>query len=388
MKTQTKKIITGLAAIGVTLLCGLPAHADDTEIYVTPLPASAQPNVLFIVDTSGSMGTMETITTPYDTATTYTGSCDPSRIYWSTSGSPPSCSTSRYFPLAANRCDAAVTPLATTGFYIAEVAQWRRGIFSTRKWRDLSSSYHGTDEVVECKADEGVHGPDSSSSDVYADRRARNSDDRWTSDSGDKYYGWNQVTFYDANYMNYYHSGVASIDRSRLWIVQDISKKLVASLNGVNIGLMRFDEDGSGGYVALHVDDIATNRSAFNTTIDGFEDDGNTPLSETLYEAALYWRGETPEYGLSSDPDQSVANSMSGGKYISPILDVCQKNNIVYLTDGEPTNDTGANSEIETLMGASCQANAGVSTGYCLDDLAQWLYENDQIDVDGTETVI
>ena len=38
-----------------TVFVGLPALADDTEIYKSNASAGARPNVLFIMDTSGSM---------------------------------------------------------------------------------------------------------------------------------------------------------------------------------------------------------------------------------------------------------------------------------------------------------------------------------------------
>lgn len=48
-----------LAALAASLYFGLSAfvavNADDSEIYITKLPEAQTPNVLFAVDTSGSM---------------------------------------------------------------------------------------------------------------------------------------------------------------------------------------------------------------------------------------------------------------------------------------------------------------------------------------------
>ena len=58
----------------------------------------------------------------------------------------------------------------------------------------------------------------------------------------------------------------------------------------------------------------------------------------------------------------------------------CQKNFTVLLTDGEPTEDTGANGKVpalpgfSTLVGNACD---GSGDGMCLDDMAEYMYEAD-----------
>lgn len=63
MRNNFKALLFGIC---YGLLCGLPAYADDTEIYlgagVPTSAASDRNNVLFILDTSGSMGTTVTST--------------------------------------------------------------------------------------------------------------------------------------------------------------------------------------------------------------------------------------------------------------------------------------------------------------------------------------
>ena len=407
---RTRRTIVFLCACVVSFMAGFPAYADDTEIYVTPQADTSAPNILFIVDTSGSMGTEEQMdSAPFDSATIYDGACDVNRIYWSTSGNPPSAcdgsnATDNWFPVAANTCDAATGSLSTTGQYIAQATQWRKKKTSSGnsswRWRSPNDDFHGNDNYFECLADAGVHGQDSASSRRYTNRAASGSGaDPWTTGSTVQVTKWKPITLYSGNYLNWYlyHSSAATM--TRLEIVQDIAKNLIASLNGVNIGLMRFDDDywsdysgNRGGYVTLPVADIAANRSAFNTSIDSFTDQGSTPLSETLYEAARYFRGEAPHFGLYTSPGTSVASSLDAdGKYISPIIDVCQKNNIVYLTDGEPRRDNDANNVIESLIGSTCGVNSGTggsNGGQCLDDLAQWLHENDQAQVNETEDTI
>ena len=76
----------------LALTVGSPAVADDVELLLTVPGASnaAKPNVLFILDSSGSMTTEEFSQEPFDGAATYTGDCDPTAYYWTTRG-PRSC---------------------------------------------------------------------------------------------------------------------------------------------------------------------------------------------------------------------------------------------------------------------------------------------------------
>ena len=74
------------------MLSGLPAVADDTELFVANAGqlGGAQPNILFILDTSGSMRSEVRTQDTYDPNTLYTGTCSTSRLYWRTNtGDPP-----------------------------------------------------------------------------------------------------------------------------------------------------------------------------------------------------------------------------------------------------------------------------------------------------------
>ena len=103
---------------------------------------------------------------------------------------------------------------------------------------------------------------------------------------------------------------------------------------------MRFSNDSDGGMVAEPIDDIENNRTAFITALNAMTDSGGTPLSETYYESVMYYQGNSVDYGTNSQPFASVGSSRSGGNYISPIANECQKNFTILLTDGDPTNDS------------------------------------------------
>ena len=387
-----------LGAVGLGLLTGAPlALADDTEVYVSNSTEGSQPNILFIVDTSGSMSTQVTIPAVYDPATTYPGSCSASRIYWTTGSTPPSCSTDQWVPTSQSYCKAALAPLASSGRFTDQAAMWRRdwGFFGERSWSDQrwqSLQSGANSHALECEDDSGKHG--SADGVWYADKDARNGSNKWNSAAAKKYGYSTAYNFWSANYLNWWTAtgGSGTITVTRLWIVQDVAKKLVDRLNGVNIGLMRFDSSSSnsgyeGGPVTLPIADIGTSRDTFKTTISGYTPSGNTPLEETFWEAYLYFTGQAVKFGLNSSP-VSVAGSKNPSdtsKYKSPIVEACQKNYIVYLTDGEPTEDITAHPLIYNLLGSRPKGNCTTSTstsssnqGICLDELAG--YMNDYLD--------
>ncbi|MDH3451797.1 MAG: hypothetical protein OEN20_05200, partial [Gammaproteobacteria bacterium] len=87
-----------LAGAVLSLFASTPVYADDTEIYVGGSSASSvPPNVLFAVDTSGSMGSTVVTQGVYDPATDYSTlptSCAEftnNRIYWSPGSVNTSC---------------------------------------------------------------------------------------------------------------------------------------------------------------------------------------------------------------------------------------------------------------------------------------------------------
>ncbi len=364
MHQPTLPQLFALCAGAAPLLTTGLATADDTEVYVAEVTSALQPNILFIMDTSGSMHN-NTITTenPYDSGEDYSGSCQDSRIYWSSNSSPPSCGTDQWVRKDDFTCDSAGNALeGDTGYYQDKASQYRGAFtFSWRNfsWRSLSGGFN--EHRVDCEDDQDV-----SSS-------------------------WNDgtYTFWNDNYLNYLNGGYSESTRTRYTIVQEAATRLVDSISNVNIGLMRFDEDGNnpgGGYVALPIGDIAANRAEFKRLIGTngqWESErnpyGGTPLSETLREAARYFRGEGVDYGSSTAPATSVPSSRTGWTYRSPFAGKCQKNYIVFLTDGKPEGDVDSNTEIPALIGKACTANSGSNTnGQCLDDLAEYLHTVDQ----------
>ncbi|MFK8030887.1 MAG: PilC/PilY family type IV pilus protein [Gammaproteobacteria bacterium] len=216
--------------------------------------------------------------------------------------------------------------------------------------------------------------------------------------------------------------------RDRLEVVQDVTNSLIDELEDVNIGMMKFDirytqrpgweNDydllGQGGMVVHPISDLATNKSDLIQRINDIHHFGSTPLAETYYEAGLYYLGEKVDFGFDSwhgfqlEGDENTTyigqlyshpDSYTGSKYDSPFRGTCQRNYIVYLSDGAPTYDDSAEDRMEDLMGdpdytehseTEClNADNGSSSGRCIDEFAEFLYANDfNSTLDGKQNVV
>jgi type IV pilus assembly protein PilY1 len=390
-------------------LSAAPALGDDTELFLGSSTSGSAPNILFVIDNSISMGSMVRTQGTYDGTVLYppggTG-CDSSRVYWRVgSGPAPDCSTSRWFDASALRCNAAAQAFLTAGFYSDLMGQYDpTNSSSGRRWEALSSSQKS--RVVECEDDRGVHGNGVDTANLYARNGSTSASGYWGTFSTRITWGVTPldtlpITLYSGNYMNYLYG--PTFNRTRLEVVKEVANDTLDSISGVNVGLMTFNQvtdftvGSQGGYVLRAMDDISTTRATMQADINGLRDEAATPLAETLYEAGLYYAGRGYDYG---DP-MSVSESWDDGntaEYDSPITAACQKNFVVYLTDGEPTWDNAADAKIRnmtdangatfsSLVGGTCDAEAwagidfasppGGTQSMCLDDLAEFLHDGD-----------
>ncbi len=396
-KTATR-LLNLAGAVALTAL-GCAATADEAEIFVGTgnTVSNERPNILFIIDTSGSMSTNTTTQVPFNPAVDFSGSCADDRVYFgvgSNTSAPPACTNSNSVPLAAFKCNAALTNMALAGYYVADrAAQWRNS-----RWRGINGGT-GNSVWVECRADAGIHGNGVNLTRLWA---RDGSNGPWTATSTAQI-TWTQnganqgYVFYSGNYINWLNSG-GTITQTRLEIVQQVATQTINSLavdDAVNVGLMQFSNNtnngcsntltSEGGMVLRAVGPVAANRAGLVSDIAALNADGCTPLSEAMYEAYLYLSGSAVDYGLNSRKHPgsggsypSVAasrqSSPNTGVYNSPLTISCQRNFIVLLTDGIPTADTSADPEIQGLIGGNC---AGTGSGRCLEEIAAYMYEND-----------
>jgi type IV pilus assembly protein PilY1 len=337
--------------LGGLIFSGL-SIADDTEIYgATAINENntVKSNVLLIVDNSGSMrGDVVYHITDYDPAATYDVKYDVDEFYLDNDAN-----TSRGIPISSlknsdsTNCSDVVTTLETFGKVTGNFQQ-KEGSSS---WdSDLSTRSNNS---VRCKA-------------------------------GDEAY-----TLYTGHYLNYYHDNNYAVNTTRMEVVKKIVSDLTYTLDSVNLGMMRFDTSNSadnGGMIEVPIADITTNAETIRNTVNTYSPYSWTPLSETLFEAYRYYSGGNVGYGDLAWP-RSAASSRSSSnynKYDSPINHECQKNHIIMLTDGEPTEDKGANSAIQSLIsGLSLPSGLSKSCsghGGCMEELAYYMKNVDQSD--------
>jgi type IV pilus assembly protein PilY1 len=385
------------AGLSLTLIAGSPAIADDVELLLTVPGASnaAKPNVLFILDSSGSMTTEEFSQEPFDGTQTYLGDCDPTAYYWTKQDSVPDCDddddADRRIENGYFVCQQGITQIAASGSYSDTMAQYYEDD-DRWKWRDLDDDEN--ESYVECEADSGQHGDGANASLLYAqigtNKPMYTSDpDRevdWGSSPTDEIY-----TVYAGNYLNWFNDPPGS-GMTRNEIVIAVTKNVLGSINNVNVGMMRFNGN-DGGMVMRAIKDLDSTRDEAMATVDALPASGNTPLAETMYEAALYWRGMNAKYGPLAKTDIDALDSTVPMNYRQPTEYACAKNFNVYLTDGEPTSDTDADNFVgnlpdwtATIGQAGC--TGGTSDGVCLDDIAEYLSKKDiNPDVPGDQTV-
>ncbi len=408
MQPITNRLVTVAAGALCVLLAGVAANAEDVELFVGDLGIrnAAKPNVVLILDDSGSMDATVETQIDYDPSQTYSGNCVSDRVYWSRGRTPepPSdsecSSTDNWIEREAFVCQRALNAFEVLdgGTYTDRMVQYQTG--SGTGWWDLIDDDY-PDRPVECEDDWGEHGDGSDASAVYP--QDFDTSNPWSSSESDgiRWSGRTRRTFtvYEGNYVNWLNGPTSST--TRMQVMQDVAANLINSISGVNIGVMSFNHE-EGGLVRHAASDVSAERSSLISTVNGLSASNWTPLSETLYEAHQYYRGSNVVYGSAGDPDAFDPNDSS--RYASPAEFSCQKNHVVLLTDGEPTRDHSADSAIESLTdaeGSSFSELTGNATcdtesypselnpdgGRCLDDLAAFMHEGDLSTLEGQQNV-
>ncbi len=125
---STKRLLSLSSGFLLTFLAGQVALADDSEIFLGNSSTAAAPNILFILDTSGSMDSDVKYQTPYDPSVTYPGSCDTGQIYFASNNDniPNSCGNTSSFAKGYLKCVSAADGLSGPGFYSDQFVQWRK----------------------------------------------------------------------------------------------------------------------------------------------------------------------------------------------------------------------------------------------------------------------
>ena len=382
--TIKRKIACFNTSLALTVVVAMPAFADDVELLLSSARSDDVPNVLFILDTSGSMNTLEHTIAFYDSAVDYLGVCNPNNFYWSDTGTPPACDTQRAIPITEFVCQSSIGQVAGIGSYSGVVAQYGARGAGGSKWQTLKSN---SANIIECAADSGIHG-DGTAGEVYA--MAGTGGSEFTSDPAAEI-DWDSFptnltyTLYAGNYLNW-RANPPDDNLKRIDIVKTVLKKVLSAYDEVNLGLMIFNNT-DGGPVIHALKDLDDNRLSLYDKLDSTTGFGNTPLSETLYESALYWQGLPAHYGeianeFPTDPDALSQLSPEIYKLPPTAAGSCPRNFNVVLTDGVPKND--ADTELlapklpgwETALGRAV-CDDYVEEGDCLDDISEYLSKHD-----------
>lgn len=226
-----------------------------------------------------------------------------------------------------------------------------------------------------------------------------------------------KVDMYSVNYLNWKYgpkgpTGQPIGRKTRLQIAKDVLTEVVTDVKGVRLGLMAFNQlekapatgkktaNSSGAHLVKAVTDLDdANRAAFITSINALNASSATPLTESLYESYLYFRGETPLFGGSAYQAKESAlstgspvryvtegidlssDAIAAGKYKSPITATCQSNMIILVSDGAPENDADADTQILALpdhpatgysppLSGTVSINQGGTTGQFIEPLS------------------
>jgi type IV pilus assembly protein PilY1 len=321
--------------------------ADDTEIYsVSSIDAKnrVNSNVLFIMDTSGSMGGIVRTGPAFNPAVTYDGDYPEDHVYFNKSIGPNDGHISSALEtLRSYDCNNIIPTLNSVGKAQGKFLQLRA---DDRWWYRFQ---RGNDLPIRC-------------------------------DAGNYYW------VYTGKYMNWYHNNDNTTDKTRLETVVEVLNDLTLSLDNINLGLMRFDSNSHGGMIDVPVIDVTISGQLIRDKLETYTANGGTPLAESMHEATRYYRGETWGYGATSAPNHSISTSLTGKKYKSPIESECQKNHVILLTDGQPDGDDESNSTIKNLISnmplpAELDKNCGDNdSDYCLDEMAYWMKKTDHAD--------
>ena len=438
------------AALSCCLTLTAPSHAEDIEIYsnvfdaggtIGTSPETLNPNILFILDNSGSMNDLVLQAVggdsySYDSTQDYGNSPDDNLYIYSSSLEY----TGSHVTNTQNQCQAQRDWIAANPdnpLFYDKVVQWER-YFRNGDWRyrwtgDLQTQPDSS-RIIECQDDRGVHSTTYSTVSIAGNCRGgcSSSTPNYRDYSNREPYGngTNNVYLVPANFHDYMESladqgvtfGGSATDcvdegdilqdtngtryecARKMTIMKAALNNALDSFNDVNVGLMNFNSNGyatsdgsyagpsngrDGGTIVRAVQNINTPtvRQALKDEVAAMSPGGWTPLAETMYEGYRYFAGATRLYGETRDHDAAHAPGNSPVRYKSPIVNECQDNNIVLLSDGLPTFDQDADSAISNLMtSGSCRFDDpstysddqnGITDASCLDDLAGYMANTD-----------
>jgi len=194
-------------------------------------------------------------------------------------------------------------------------------------------------------------------------------------------------TYLLGNYLNW-QDGPSTIYKSKIAIAKEVIANLLNSTVGVNFGVMRFDATHNPKFFSSTVSGqtfqstiqnmeeiftgTTTKKAAMIQTVDALSTGGFTNIGEAMFEAYRYFSGGAPAFG------GTIGATGTPLRYTSPITASCQKNYLIVLTDGESNSDNS--NLLETICtNGDCDGDGKEpdNLNHSADDIAKYLYDTD-----------
>lgn len=168
---------------------------------------------------------------------------------------------------------------------------------------------------------------------------------------------------------------------SRLSVAKAAIKGLIQDNPDIEYGLMRF-RGSSGGYV---LSGMGTSHSTILSKIEQISASGSTPVTETFYESYLYLTGQDLAYASGvNGRDKSIDNDYNYDSPFKPqkedgvdVLRCDNSINMIIMTDGDPTDDEGADNAVKSLYKSKYGSNPTEKSGSYLNSLAKYMLNVD-----------
>ncbi len=163
---------------------------------------------------------------------------------------------------------------------------------------------------------------------------------------------------------------------TKINVAQNALATVMNDTDNVRFCLSTFGSNHSGAAMSptLQCTSDRAEIDALVATVNGINPTGGTPLAEAYYDITRYFRGQPAYFGRFTN---SSGNTTT---YQSPIQYRCQANNVIVVTDGEPTvdwdhNGNAANTNInlgfENMNGKSLPNWDGIPANGTLADSTQ-----------------
>ncbi|WP_444892738.1 PilC/PilY family type IV pilus protein [Microbulbifer sp. TRSA001] len=383
-----------------------PGELSDVPLYSR---GSAEPNLMFVLDSSGSMEAMVLPADGYDTSDAAGSSCSSpmSMQYTYTDscgggghghGGGGTCSYTGTYDEVEYRVD------SSDGSVTIKLVDTDNN--DDTSWFTWNSSNNCFDEDEDYTA--WLYAADDSGSSYYS--TGEDSSNYRESVTG-HFLNWffskeNSSGGYEADEFTDDDGDAArsKVDIRRTDIMISAAQELVTGLDDVRVGLMQFNSR-NGARLLFGLESLTDdNRDSILDIIEDIDASGNTPLAESFAGVGRYFITGYEENNLTyTDADGSeeevageeiFAGETSGGS-TSTILDwngvsepddtvdggaiqyYCQNSFMVALTDGEPTRDDSISSHLQGYDDGSCSSNTGGCTDDEMDDVVKALYDID-----------